>query len=97
MNDLNQQLRDAFLAGGAWKRDNPGRDLIDEADRRYPVSAPDLNWKAAETRLREIRQAYVDAGRAGLLGLRGTLDPLMVRFERGERTAELHAAMMAVE
>lgn len=56
-----------------------------------------LDWAEAERHLQGVRRQYVDIGVAGLLGLRLTLDPLLVRYERGERTPDLHAEIMAVE
>lgn len=54
-------------------------------------------WMEAESHLKEIRMRYTEIGRAGMLALRMSIDPLLVRFENGERTDELHAAMMALE
>jgi len=57
----------------------------------------ELNWDAAEAHLREVRKAYAEIGAAGIFGLRVVLDPLQVRYEKGERTAELYEAIFNTE
>lgn len=54
-------------------------------------------WKKAKEWLDEVRQAYFDVGAAGLFGLRLSIDPLLVRYERGERTDELYDEIMELE
>jgi len=51
-----------------------------------------MDWEKAEKHLKEIRQAYTDIGAAGLTGLQLSINPLLVRFERGERTESLYDA-----
>lgn len=57
----------------------------------------DEQWTKAKEHLDFYRQVYTDIGSAGILGLRLTFDPLVIRFENGERTPELYDEMLAVE
>lgn len=54
-------------------------------------------WKAAQAHLQEVRRQYVEIGAAGVPGLTLVLNPLLVRYERGERTQELYDEVMATE
>ena len=56
-----------------------------------------MDWEKAEKHLKEIRGMYTDIGGAGMLALSMTINPLLVRFEKGERTEELHNSIMALE
>lgn len=62
-----------------------------------PPPEATMDWKKAEAHLREVREQYAAIGRAGIPGLRIVLDPLTVRLEQGERTAELYDAILATE
>lgn len=57
----------------------------------------ELDWKRAEEYLKEVRRQYCEIGMAGIPGLRISIDPLLVRFERGERTQELHSEIMGLK
>lgn len=54
-------------------------------------------WNEAKSWLDEVRQAYVDVGAAGLFGLRISIDPLLIRYERGERTEDLFEEIMELK
>ncbi len=54
----------------------------------------ELDWGAAKKHLDEMRIMYTEICAAGVLGLTLTLNPLIVRFERGERTQELYDKIM---
>jgi len=54
-------------------------------------------WEEAKAWLDEVRQAYFEVGSAGLLGLQISINPLLVRYERGERTDELYEEMMGLK
>ena len=60
-----------------------------------------LDWAKAEQHLRGVMKQYGElAGTPGvnvMPALTMVLQPLLKRFVEGERTAELHAEMMAVE
>ena len=60
----------------------------------WPMPA---DFRAAWDHLQEVRQQYVAIGAAGVLGLTLSLNPLVVRYEKGERTTELLEAMRNVE
>ena len=53
-----------------------------------------MNWKEAEEWLYEIREAYIETGFAGSFALTLTINPLVKRFEDGERTQELFDEIM---
>ena len=57
----------------------------------------DENWIHAKEHLDEVAQAYLDIGVAGQFALSLTIFPLRARFAKGERTEELHDAIMALE
>ncbi len=60
-----------------------------------------LDWDKAKEHFDEVRQQYVDLlGTPGVntaFALRITFDPLLARYNDGERTEELYAAMLSVE
>jgi hypothetical protein len=49
----------------------------------------EMNWKEAEKYLYEIAKAYKEIGWTGNFALSFTINPLIKRFEDGERTEEL--------
>ena len=61
------------------------------------MSDQELNWEEAKERLDEVRQAYFEIGSAGLFGLRLNIDPLLVRYDRGERTQALYDDIMELK
>jgi len=56
-----------------------------------------MEWKEAKEHLYEMKKAYEEIGWAGQFGLRGTIYPLVKRFENGERTKELIEAIWDIE
>lgn len=60
-------------------------------------SHTDEEWVSAWDRLQEYRHMYVDIGGAGQFALTLVFAPLIMRYEKGERTLELYDEMMAVE
>ncbi len=54
-------------------------------------------WVSAKTHLDATAQAYLDIGMAGQLALVATIFPLYTRLAKGERTEELHDAIIALE
>lgn len=56
--------------------------------------ADELNWDAAKKHLDEMRRMYTEIGAAGVIGLTLGLNPLLVRYERGERTRKLYNEIM---
>jgi len=49
-----------------------------------------MNWEKAKNYLYEIKREYENIGFAGVFGLSVTINPLVKRFEDGERTQELY-------
>ena len=56
-----------------------------------------LAWAEAEQHLKKIRLQYADIGAAGVAALTLTLNPLLMRFERGERSERLYKEIMECE
>ena len=56
----------------------------------------DKAWRDAEDYLKELEDAYISIGSAGMFGL-GIFAGLRMRLEKGERTPDLHAAIMECE
>ncbi len=61
------------------------------------MSEQDQRWIEVKTHLDEVAQNYLDIGAAGQFALSLTIFPLRARFAKGERTDELHDAIMALE
>lgn len=57
----------------------------------------EINWKEAEEYLNYLIAEYQNIGNAGWFGLNLTLLPLKRRFDFGERSDELYAAIMSCE
>jgi hypothetical protein len=55
------------------------------------------DWEEAKKYLDEARQAYTDVGTAGLLALQLTINPLLIRYEKGERTKDLYDSIMGLK
>jgi hypothetical protein len=55
------------------------------------------NWDKAYNHLQEIRKDYTEIGASGVFALTLTLNPLLIRYAKGERTEELYREMMEVE
>lgn len=56
-----------------------------------------MDWTKAEERIRMYQKMYEGIGPSGVLGLVVTINPLVERFEKGERTEDLYKAINAVE
>ena len=56
-----------------------------------------MDWIKAENYLKEVRMQYTQIGFAGMPALQITINPLLVRFEKGERTQELYDSIMSLE
>ncbi len=54
-------------------------------------------WKNAEQWLKEIRQMYTDIGGSGVMALTFTINPILIRFERGERTDKIYNEIMNLQ
>lgn len=52
------------------------------------------DWTEAERYLYEVKSNYEAIGAAGHVGLMIAVLPCVGRFERGERTEELHESIM---
>ena len=78
-----------------------GLNLPEEAcpECGYDDSEEDggLSWSKAKKRLDQIRLEYTKVGVTGLPGLTMVINPLLVRYENGERTKELYNAMIKLE
>ena len=56
-----------------------------------------MDWQKAYEHLQKVRREYVEIGAAGAPALTFTLNPLLIRYEKGERTEELYNSMMSTE
>jgi len=56
-----------------------------------------LDWKKAEEHLYNIQKLYKSIGWTGTFALSITINPLVKRFESGERTEELYEEIMSLE
>lgn len=54
----------------------------------------ELDWDEAKKWLDRIRKDYTEIGASGLIGLHVTINPLLIRYERGERTKSLYDDIM---
>lgn len=55
-----------------------------------------MNWEEAKEYLYEMEKAYKEIGFTGAFGLTLTINPLISRFEKGERTQDLYDAIMSI-
>lgn len=55
------------------------------------------DWEKAIKHLQDVRYWYTAIGAAGIFGLTFVLNPLLVRYEKGERTQELYDSIMNTE
>jgi len=55
------------------------------------------DWEEAKKYLDKVRQIYTEIGACGLLGLQITINPLLIRYEKGERTHDLYTSIMELE
>lgn len=58
---------------------------------------PELDWVKAKEYLDEVRQNYTSIGSAGLLALQLTINPLLIKFEKGDRSKDLYDEIMSLE
>jgi len=56
-----------------------------------------MDWKKAEKRLKTIRGLYTEIGVSGLSALQIVINPLLIKFEKGERTQELYNNIMSLK
>jgi len=56
-----------------------------------------MDWEKAFNHLQEIGRCYVVVEAPGVFGLTIALNPLLARYERGERTQELYDEMLGTE
>lgn len=56
-----------------------------------------LDWKKAEEHLYNVLNLYKSIGFTGTFALSITINPLVKRFESGERTEELYDEIMELE
>ena len=54
-------------------------------------------WDEAKKYLDKIRIMYTEIGVSGLLGLQLSINPLLVRYEKDERSDELYDSIMSLE
>ena len=77
---------------------------IDEAKRAYSnryeiqdgIDCDNLDWDSAKDCLKEIRQQYTDIGVAGIPALTAVINPLLIRYENGERSKALFDEIMGL-
>lgn len=55
------------------------------------------DWDEVKKYLDTIRQRYTDIGMSGLPALQAVINPLLIRFEKGERTTELYNEIMELQ
>jgi hypothetical protein len=72
---------------------------IHEQDKAVLNKCPEdrIDWENAEKYLYDVRERYEEIGPAGAPALRLTIEPLVTRYETGERTQALYDAIMALE
>lgn len=56
-----------------------------------------MNWKEAGKHLYEVKSAYEEIGWTGSFALKLVIDPLILRFLKGERTEALYNEIMETE
>lgn len=54
-------------------------------------------WTEAKAHLDECRIAFTEIGVSGFMGLTVILNPLLMRYEKGERTQVLYDEIMECE
>lgn len=57
----------------------------------------ELDWNFAKTHLYKTRRMYFNIGTAGIPALTTVINPLFIRFEKGERTVELHNSIISLQ
>ena len=55
---------------------------------------PELDWTKAKEYLDEVRHNYTSIGSAGLLAFQLTINPLLIKFEKGDRSKDLYDEIM---
>ncbi len=55
-----------------------------------------MDWERAEEHLKESEQAYTEIGSVGYFALTTFIRPMRDRFNKGERTQELHDEIMGI-
>lgn len=77
------------------------KDLVDKAyfqmyDWEKGNIPDELNWNEAYQHISDIREAYTKIGISGIFALIDTINPLFIRYSKGERTQELFDAIMSL-
>ena len=54
----------------------------------------EMNWDEAYQHISEIREVYTKIGISGMFALNHTINPLYIRYSKGERTEVLYDAIM---
>ncbi len=90
---FNEALKDALADFGAAEKDYAQTMPIGSFELHGHEK---LNWEEAESWLYEIKEAYESIGFAGQFGLI-FIKELAERYEKGERTAELHEEIMGLQ
>ncbi len=77
--------------------------MADFSEMNVEVAQPqleqpvELDWDEAKKWLDRIRKDYTEVGTPGLIGLHVTINPLLIRYERGERTKQLYDDIMELQ
>lgn len=87
-------VRGVKVKGGLYHTAN-----LDDLERvgHIGVIAEDLDWRRAIAHIHAAKRAYEEIGWAGGFALTLTINPLIRRYESGERTAELYAEVMDIK
>ena len=67
--------------------------LVSEIDKTSSENEV-LNWNKAKAYLDEVRSNYTEIGASGLIALQLTINPLLVRYEKKERSKTLYDEIM---
>ena len=87
----------AIVIGSKSMTDNEAEaHFVNRYDYDEGKDPAELDWDFAQTHLNETRKNYFDIGAAGVPALTAVINPLFLRFEKGERTVELHEAIISL-
>ena len=56
-----------------------------------------MDWEQAKNYLDQVRDNYTSIGVAGMMALNHVINPLLIRYENGERTEELFIDIMNLD
>lgn len=82
------------IASGAVQRVNT--DVL-EIEIEKLITEKQIDWTKAKEYLDEIRKQYTEIGSSGLFALQLTINPLLVRYDKGERTQDLYDNIMSLQ